>query len=167
MNDILFGQETEREEGFKINDLKGATWCFRKLKAIADKETEIKAVADEERQRIDTWEKEELTQYEDNKEYFEGLLKTYYIEQKVNDKKFKLSTPFGKATARKSKKWTYQEEELIKFLEDTDKDAVRIKKELDKKYIKDKYKDGIDMETGEILPFVEIVEEENISIKAE
>ncbi|OOM17245.1 bacteriophage Mu Gam like protein [Clostridium saccharobutylicum] len=167
-NNILWGQEEKEEikqEGFKITDLDSATWVFRKLKDIADKEAEIKAVADKEISRIDTWRKEELQHYDDNKAYFEGILNEYYIEQKKIDKKFRLVTPYGKVGCRHNKKWNYDANELIKYFEAADPRAVREKKELDKKYIKERYKDGIDTETGEFLPFVTIEDKEDINIK--
>lgn len=169
MENTLLNQALQEEvsEGFKIQNLEGAVWTFRKLRAIEAKKAEIKAIADEERARIDVWEQQEIKQYEADKEYFEGLLSAYYVEQKAQDKKFKLSTPYGKVTSRKDKKWIYEEEQLIDYLEMEDPEGVRIKREVDKTYLKKKYKDGVNQETGEILPYVRIEESESISVKAE
>lgn len=165
--DIIFGQEEIKEE-FQVADLSSATWTMRKLKDIADKKAEIKAVADEEIQRITKWQEEELKHHDDNRAYFEGLLSVYYLEQRKIDNKFTLKTPYGKVTSRKSKKLIYEDSEaLLKFLELENSDAIRTKKELDKEYINKRYKDGVDQLTGEILPFVRIEETENITIKAE
>ena len=87
--------QEEVREGFKIDNLEGATWAFRKLRAIESKKAEIKAIADEERARIDLWEQQEIKQYEADREYFEGLLSAYYVEERTKDKKFKLSTPYA------------------------------------------------------------------------
>lgn len=55
-NTLLQNDLVEQREGFKIEDLQGANWAFRKLRAITAKEAEIKALAEEERNRINTWE---------------------------------------------------------------------------------------------------------------
>ena len=68
---------------------------------------------------------------------------------------------------RKSKKWHYQDEkELINYLkESNNSELIRVKEELDKAKIKAVFKDGINHETGEILPSVYIEEVETVSIK--
>lgn len=95
-------------EQFKVTDLESANWAFRKLSKIKQKEDEVKSLADKERERIswelkkiEEWEANELKEFENDKSYFVGLLNTYYIEQKEQDSKFKLKTPFGKVTSRK------------------------------------------------------------------
>ncbi|MCE4992085.1 MULTISPECIES: host-nuclease inhibitor Gam family protein [Staphylococcus] len=87
-------------ETFKIKDLKTANWAFKKLNAISNKENEINNLAGDEIARIETWQEKELNQIQQQKEYLEHLLKEYYIQQKENDKKFKLSTPYGKVSSR-------------------------------------------------------------------
>ena len=116
-NTLLNSDLQEVREGFKIENLEGATWAFRKLRAIENKEADIKAIAEEEMARITSWRDAELKQYEADKQYFSFLLEEYYKNEKAKDKKFKLSTPYGKVTARKSSKWNYENEEaLVKYL---------------------------------------------------
>ena len=170
MENTLLNQALQEEvrEGFKIDSLEGATWAFRKLRAIEAKKAEIKAIADEEKVRIDLWEQQEIKQYEADKEYFEGLLSAYYVEERAKDKKFKLSTPYGKVSSRKTSKWIYEDEEEIKqYVKENDIDAIRIKEELDKTSLKKICKDGVNQETGELLPGLRIEETESISVKAE
>lgn len=167
-NTLLNNTLTEEKEGFKVENLEGATWSFRKLRAIEDKESEIKAVAEEEINRINAWKEKELDQYSKDKEYFNYLLEEYYREEKVKDKKFKLSTPYGKVTSRKSNKWIYKDEEgLLNYLKGSEPSLIRTKEEINKTELKKVFKDGINAETGEILPFVKIEEEESISVKVE
>lgn len=166
--DMVFGQQEELKDEFKVVDLSSATWTMRKLKEIADKKAEIKAVADTEIERINKWQEEELKYHEDNREYFEGLLSVYYVEQKKTDKKFTLKTPYGKVTSRCISKWLYEDEEkLMEYLEAEDTRAIRIKKEIDKTYLKGNFKDAVNKNTGELLPGVRIEETESITIKAE
>lgn len=166
-NKLLQNDLAEQREGFKIEDLNGANWAFRKLRAITAKEAEIKALAEEERNRINTWEETELKQYEADKQYFEYLLSEYYKKEKVVDKKFKLSTPYGKVTARKTKKWTYDEEIVKNYIKSNDLPFIRVKEEIDKSGLKKVFKDGINTETGEVIPGITIEEVETISVKVE
>jgi len=166
-NTLLNSDLQEVREGFKIENLEGATWAFRKLRAIENKEADIKAIAEEEMARITSWRDAELKQYEADKQYFSFLLEEYYKNEKAKDKKFKLSTPYGKVTARKSSKWNYENEEaLVKYLKDNKPELVRVKEEVNKTELKKVFKDGVDKETGEVLPFVTIEETETITVKS-
>ncbi len=50
MNNYLLENDLEEiRESFKINDLEGATWAFRKLRAIEAKVAELNKVAQEEK----------------------------------------------------------------------------------------------------------------------
>lgn len=170
MENSLLNQDLQEEvkESFKIENLEGATWAFRKLRAINSKAIEIKAIADAERSRINAWEEQQLKQFESDTEYFEYVLSEYYKAEKAKDSKFKLSTPYGKVSSRKSSKWIYEDEEVLKqYVKDNDIDAIRIKEELDKTNLKKICKDGVNQETGEILPGVRIEETESITVKAE
>lgn len=164
---ILMDESVERE-GFKIDSLEGATWAFRKLRALTEKQEEVKKIASEEIEKVEAWRDTELESYANDKAYFEGLLTDYYVKQKAEDSKFKLSTPYGKVTSRKAKKWVYEsEEQLLKYCKDNKIPAVRVKEELDKAGLKKLYKDGVNAETGELLPFVHIDESTSITVKAE
>ncbi len=170
MENTLLNQDLQEERvtGFEINNLQSATWAFKKLRAISDKQREIEEVAAAEIERIEEWKQEQLKQYKSDSEFFEGCISAYFIEERANDKKFKLSTPYGKVTTRKSKKWLYEDEEALKnYVKDNGIDVIRIKEELDKTSLKKLFKDGVNQETGEILPGVMIEESETITVKAE
>ena len=168
MNKILENVLEEEREGFIVSDLSSANWVLKKLKAIEEKEEEIKAVAEEEMHRIQLWFDNEIKAYEGDKEYLEGLLVAYYKQQKELDPKFKLSTPYGKVNSRKVTKWEYCDEDgLIDYLKENNTDCIRIKEEIDKAYLKKVYKNGVNQETGEVLPFIRIKKEENINIKVD
>lgn len=169
MNNTLLNNTLEEErEGFKVDSLESATWCFRKLRAIAEKEAEIKTVAEEEINRINDWKEKELDQYAKDKEYFNYLLEEFYREERAKDKKFKLSTPYGKVSSRKATKWIYEDENsLLEYLKNNEVSCIRVKEEINKTDLKKVFKNGVNQETGEILPFVRIEEEESISIKVD
>ena len=123
--------EFVEQEEFKINDLQGASWAFRKLREIEKKEAEIKAVADNEKALIDKWLDNETEGLRNDREYFEGLLKEYYLTNKREDKRFKLSTPYGKVSSRKTKKWNYEDEEQLKeYLKANDIAAIKVKEDI-------------------------------------
>ncbi|MDU1279170.1 MAG: host-nuclease inhibitor Gam family protein [Clostridium sp.] len=157
----------EQRESFKIENLEGATWAFRKLRAITEKEAEIKDTADKEIEVIANWRDKELEQYAKDKEYFNFLLEEFYRVEKAKDKKFKLSTPYGKVTARKTAKWEYEEETLKDYIRSNDLPFIRVKEEIDKAGLKKCFKDGINTETGEVIPGITIEEVESISVKVE
>ena len=104
MNMLLQNDLQEVKEEFKVIDLQSATWVLRKLRAVNEKMNEINTIAVEEISRINEWAEKEVKSLNDDKEYFEGLLSAYYIEERAKDKKFKLSTPYGKVTSRKTSK---------------------------------------------------------------
>ena len=166
-NRFLENTLVEEREGFKIDSLESATWALKKLRAIENKETEIKALAEEEIEVIANWRDKELDKYSKDKEYFNYLLQEYFKAEKAKDKKFKLSTPYGKVTSRKASKWIYKEDVLKDYIRANDLPFIRVKEEIDKAGIKKCFKDGINQETGEIIPGIVIEEEETISIKVE
>lgn len=166
-NTLLNNTLVEEREGFKVESLESATWVFRKLRAIAEKEAEINAVAEEEINRVNAWKEKELDQYAKDKEYFNYLLEEYYKQEKAKDKKFKLSTPYGKVASRKTAKWEYEEETLKDYIRANDLPFIRVKEEIDKAGLKKCFKDGINQETGEVIPGVKIEEVESIAVKVE
>ena len=166
MNMLLQNDLKEVKEEFKVTDLQSATWVLRKLRALNKKVDEINAVAVEEITRINEWAEKEVRALD--KAYFEDLLTAYYLEERAKDKKFKLSTPFGGLTTRKSKKYIYEDEQaIIDYCNTNEIDVIRVKEELDKASFKKLCKDGVNQETGEIVPGVRVEVVENISIKAE
>lgn len=167
LDEVIYNHETEDQE-FKVRDLQGANWCFRKLKALEERKAELNAVAEEELQRINNWRESAVKSIDNDEEYFKAKLMEYYAESKAEDKKFKLTTPYGKVTSRKSKKWCYQDEQAIMdFCNVNEIDVIRVKEELDKKKLKEICKDGVYSETGELVPGLEIIESEDITVKVE
>lgn len=167
-NTLLQNDLVEQREDFKIESLESATWAFRKLRAIENKEAEIKAIAEKEISTVTAWMNKEIDQYSKEKDFFSYLLQEFYRTEKAKDKKFKLSTPYGKVTARKSSKWFYDDEKgLLDYLKENGSCCIRVKEEVDKTELKKTFKDGVNTETGEIIPGVRIEETETITVKVE
>lgn len=154
-------------QGFVIDDIHKATWAMKKLKAIEEKIEQLNQIKNYKIETIEKWFEKEIAEINRDKMNLETLLHMYYKENKEKDKKFKVSTPYGSMGMRKSKKWHYQDEKkLINYLkESNNSELIRVKEELDKAKIKSVFKNGINPETGEILPEVYIEEVETVSIK--
>ena len=186
MNTLLQAEldelESEREEkqdfqGFQVNDLEGANWCFRKLKALKERAEEKKLLALAEQQRIEKWLADENKKVEGDIAFFELVVTSYFLAERTKDPKFKLSTPYGKVGTRKTLEWNYEETAAIESLKQAGLiSLIRSKEELNKTEIKATIKDKkliltddgqlVTMD-GEIIEGVTVTKEESISVKVE
>jgi len=168
---MFFGEtEEQQKEKYKITDIESANWAFRKLRAIQEKENDIKKLAEKEIERIKAWQEKELETLNNSKSFFEGLLSEYFIKEREKDPKFKISTPYGKVSARKQQpKWNYDEDKLIEWLKENDMELVRVKYEPNKTEIKKRYKvvgNVVTTEDGEIVEGITVEEQPDaIAIK--
>jgi len=168
--DEIMEESQQEKERFKIETLEAANWALRKLAAINAEEKKINNLKDKEISRIENWAKDELDKLSNSRQFFEGLLTEYFIKQRELDPKFKISTPYGKVTARKQQpKWNYDEDKVVNWLLQNDKELVRVKYEPDKNGIKKKYKivgTNVVTDDGEIVEGITVEERpETISIK--
>ncbi len=169
LNNLLQEELQERRENFTVDSLESANWCFRKLRALKEKQKENNSLSDAEIQRIEAWRTKENASVEQSIEYFESLLKDYYKRLKAENPKTKLSTPYGKVSSKKTNKWNYQnEEKTLKYLTSNGfQDLIKVKPELNKKELKTLFKNGVNTETGECIPGIEVTPEESINISVE
>lgn len=172
MQGELFMGETEEDqkERFKITDIDSANWAFRKLRAITEKENEIKRLMNKEIQRIKDWGESELKTLKNSTGFFEGLLTEYYVVEKEKDPKFRISTPYGKVSSRKQQpKWNYEDDKVLEWLKENDAELIRIKEEINKTELKEKYNSingQVVTEDGEIVEGVTVEERpDTITIK--
>lgn len=165
-NTLLQNILAEEREGFKVVDLETATWAFKKLRAIAAKEVEVKDIAEKEMEPVIKWRDEELARYSKEKEYLNYLIEEYYRAEKAKDKKFKLSTPYGKAASSTRDTYFYDDEDsIINYCDENNIEAIKTKKTLDKTTFKKLCPGGINEETGEIIPGVRVEKVTSVSIK--
>lgn len=106
------------KERFRIKDLGTANWAFRKIKALQDKKADTDFLAQQELTRITAWKEKQNMDIERNIAFFESLIIDYFMEERAQDDRFKLSTPYGKVSSRKSDKWEYNEATLVESLKD-------------------------------------------------
>lgn len=159
-------EELEEKKEFKVNDLSGANWVLRKLKALAKEEQEVKDLEREELLRIKAWKDSRLKEIEGSKDFFIMKLREYYEMEKALNEKFKLSTPNGtfytKTNMDKIEINTVFEEKIIEnFEKNGDLDLINVKKTIDIKALRERIivKDGVvyDKDTGEAINGIKMV----------
>lgn len=163
-------EEVEEREAFEIKDLAGADWCFEKLKAIKKQKDELIEYADDQIEKYKNFKEETIKKAEEDEAYFKGLIQIYTDKRLAEDKNFKLKTVNGTASYGKvQKKWNYDEDLLLKDLEDKHLDEfIKVKKSVDKTSLKKSLTiagDTVVDENGEIIEGIKITEYRNFNIR--
>ncbi len=177
VEEILNADESSSDEikqRFKIDNINSLNWALRKIASINANLAEEEALFQSELDRITTWIGNRRDSAARSREFFESLITEYATEQRKKDPKFKASTPYGKISFRKQPpQWEYNDELLVKYLDDNKyDDLVRVKKEPIKAEVKKRFvaSEGklIDQDSGEVIPGVTITERgEKLDIKVE
>lgn len=163
INEVL---EENLEEGLEVTDNEIATSIMKRLKYVNMLKEENTAIAEKEIQKIRAWQDEVNSELDEKIAYYQEVLIEFYKKQQEVNPKYKLDTPYGKVTKRKSKKWSYDEEAIIEFLEENMYiDMINIEKSIKKNDIKKAFPDGIDTSSGQVIDGITIVEEVNYNIK--
>ena len=163
INEVL---EENLEEGLEVTDNEIATSIMKRLKYVNMLKEENTAIAEKEIQKIRAWEDEVNSDLDQKVKYYEEVLIEFYKKQQELNPKYKLDTPYGKITKRKSKKWSYDEEAIIEFLEENMYiDMINIEKSIKKNDIKKAFPEGIDTSSGQVIDGITITEETNYNIK--
>lgn len=163
INEIL---EEKIDEGLEVTDNEIATSIMKRLKYVNMLKEENTAIADKEIQKIKLWQDEANSELDKKIKYYEEVLLEFFKQQQELNPKYKLDTPYGKVTKRKSKKWSYDEEAIIEFLEENMYiDMINIEKSIKKNDIKKAFPEGIDKSTGQVIDGISIVDEVNYNIK--
>ena len=158
----------ENREVFEIDSLEKASWVFKKVRERKQELQKLKDLAETEKANIDSWLTQESRGLVADIEHFETLIQLYYKKEREENPKFKLTTPFGKVSTRKSSKLVVDDEETLKeWIKANDVPALKVKEEIDKATMKKLFAKGFDAFTGEIIPGMHIEENENIAIKVE
>ncbi|NOW86756.1 hypothetical protein B0H39_004637 [Clostridium beijerinckii] len=164
MSEEMEDQEIQ-EKKYAVNDQKSASDILKKIKFLDGEIERIKQQAKEERADVDEWEEKELKSLSGKRDYFAGVIRYYYTEQKHLNSKFKLTSPWGKVNSSTRKSLVVEDEQgLMEYLELNDEQAIKVKKEINKSYINSRYKNGVNPDTGEIIPGITVEEKETFSI---
>ncbi|MEI5909422.1 host-nuclease inhibitor Gam family protein [Bacillus spongiae] len=107
--------ETEKKP-FEVTDFGSLNYAFKKISELKGKEQEVQSNVDTELERVITWGERELAPIRNGIKHFESLIEIYHSKKlEENPKENKtISTPYGKARARKVKETT----------EETDRNAI-------------------------------------------
>ena len=163
INEIL---EEKIDEGLEVTDNEIATSIMKRLKYVNMLKEQNTAIAKKEIDQIKAWEDEVNSELDQKIKYYEEVLLEFFKKQQELNPKYKLDTPYGKVTKRKSKKWSYDEESIIEFLEENMYiEMINIEKSIRKNDIKKAFPEGIDTSTGQVIDGITIVEEVNYNIK--
>ena len=159
----------EIKERFKINDIGSANWTFRKIKSLQETVQENKILANEEKKRVDSWLQKENSQAEQSIEFFEHLIKDYLESERSKDKKFKLTTPYGKASVRKSKSWDFDNEKVINNLKNIGmNEFIKIEESIKKADLKKQLTvtevGTVANSDGEVIEGITVSDKETVSI---
>ncbi len=168
-------QLEEIKENFKVHDLASATWVMRKLRLLAEKETEIKKVAENELQLIQSWLTGETKSIQQERDFFTGHLESYHRKLLAEDSKSKtVKTPYGKLKLTKQQPIFDKEDEVIAKWAKANRPAVLIPQpdKLDWATLKGQLQVSgnkvVDMETGEVVPGVVVTARpEKFSVEVE
>lgn len=94
----------EEENNFKVENIDQLNFVFRKITALKYQESEVMALANKERERINLWVEKQLVPINNSISFFESHAKSYHQREYANDpKKKKISTPYGAVKTRTSK----------------------------------------------------------------
>lgn len=163
INEIL---EEKIDEGLEVTDNEIATSIMKRLKYVNMLKEENTVIAEKEIQKIKLWQDEANSELDKKIKYYEEVLLEFFKQQQELNPKYKLDTPYGKVTKRKSKKWSYDQESIIEFLEENMYiDMINIEKSIKKNDIKKAFPEGIDKSTGQVIDGISIVDEVNYNIK--
>lgn len=158
----------ENKQTFEIDSLEKASWAFKKIRERKQELAKLQDLAEKEKTNIDTWLTQESRTLVADIEHFETLIQLYFKKEREENPKFKLTTPFGKISTRKSSKLIVDDENVLKdWIKANDIPALKIKEEIDKSAMKKLFAKGYDAFTGEVVPGMHIEETENMTIKVE
>lgn len=81
-NEQTEDKNTKEKQPFRVTDLSSANWCFKKIKALKNKQKELEEYVAKERleieealQKIECYYENETNRIKEDIIYFEGLLK--------------------------------------------------------------------------------------------
>ncbi|HWQ30562.1 MAG TPA: host-nuclease inhibitor Gam family protein [Negativicutes bacterium] len=161
-------------ERFRISDVEQANWALRKIAAYKQKQREVDGLAEAEMFRIRQWQERETQSIEHSIAYFEGLLTVFLMEKRKADPKYKISTPYGKVTAKKQQpEFIRNEEDLLRWAEANNRaDVIKVKKSVDwaslKKDTEIRDEQVVDKKSSKVVDGITVIERpEKIVVEVE
>jgi len=158
-----YHQEGNINQPFRITNLDQANWAVRKIARIETARQECRALVEQEMAKLNTWLKSEEEDYDQERSFFEHLLREYMDEQRQQDSKLKtIKLPNGKIGLRKQQpEFQRDNDKLLAWLKKNRQDLVKVKEEPDWAGLKAVAavlgNTMADPETGEVIEGVTVV----------
>jgi len=164
--DDLMGEleKPEKKERFKVENKEQAEWCLRQISRLMREQDEIESTAQAEIEKITTWENDQTESIQKSISFFENLLIDYHRQVLQKDPKAKtIKLPSGRLEARKAQpEYLRDKETMLPWVEQNRPEYIVVKKDIDwsglKKILKYRNGTGIDPDTGEVVPGLNVVD---------
>ena len=131
------GSTIKKDKPFEVDSEVKANWAFNRLREIREEREKHQAKYKAHKDELEEWNKSKTDALDKSEEYFTELLKVYYHEEKEKDPDYELDTPAGRLSTTMRKKWDYEDEKLVEYLESHDfEDLVKVTKRAKKADIK-------------------------------
>lgn len=159
-------EQQEQSEQFKIENDEQANWVLRKIARIDEQLEDSRETAKREIEKIKAWLEHTEKQLNNEREYFEHLLKEYAFKMGLHEqRKRSKALPNGRFRFKKQQPIWEIKPSVVEELEQRGYvHLIRIKKEPDKSKIKKafEFQGGkvFDPETGETIEGITVIERE-------
>ena len=154
-------------DSLKINDEKGYLKGFELLKNLSDERDSNKKMVEELIQEkineLNEWLEYKNKPINESIILLENKLLDFYKSKEEDGSNKRLSTPWGQINRRTNNKISYDDEDMIKYLESTGGRAI--KKSLNRQEVNKLCAGGIYHDTGEVLPFVKVEKVKTYSVR--
>lgn len=158
-------------QGFVVDDLSKADWCFKKIKAINAQKQQMEEYVKKEEWKLKEFKRKQTDRYDRNIDYFKYLLQSYLDRELETNPNFKIKTVNGTASYGKiTKKLEYDDAKMLEFCKENDyTDLIRVKEELNKvelkKFLTITEDNAVVTAHGELLEDVTVLEEQKLNLR--
>ena len=157
---------TTEKQSFVADTPAKATWVLSQLRKANHAKAEVDEVYQTKKLENEEWHNKQEREYQEQVDYFKGLLKDYMDMRLKDDPKYKFKSPDGSIGIGKKTTWQYDDQLLAKQFKD-DQDVISYK--INHTNLKRKLKniDGkvINAETGEVIKGVNVDETEELKFR--
>lgn len=128
--DPILGLFADRER-FRVDDDAKAAWAMRKARSIIARIREVEAIRDAEIARVNEWAATQIDGMSQDRDYFEGLLVMYARQQREDEGRKSVVTPYGTVKSRAGQpRWqVYEPTDFLAWARDHRPDLIRVKEE--------------------------------------
>lgn len=165
-----YDQFPDTRDNLSIRDEQEVNKYMRIVQRLDSEYDSLAKSKKEEVGRLELFYDSELAKIDEKRKFFEMLITSYYSYQREKNPSYKLKTPWGKVTQRKTKSPAWEDEAAtLDWLKKTNRiDLVKVEESLRKAELKKAFvmADGhyIDESTGEIVPGVTVEEKTTIKV---